>query len=150
MGSRNTIGLFNQVWASSGDRSVITDFEIGFGFEYQVDTAPDRRNMNDVLAKTSAVCVDINRYGILPWSSSLIYEVDAYVVGSDGNQYKCLSQNGNNDPVTEDAYWKLFIGLAETYTITPPSGGDLRTFDPNNFTDNQMAAVVATLIKDLS
>ena len=39
--------------------------------------------------------------------------------------------------------------LGQAYVLTPPSGGDLRTFDPNTTTIGQMARVLATLLKDL-
>lgn len=151
MGTRNTIGIFTEVWASTGDRSVIADFEEGFGFEYQVDTAPDRRNMNDVLAKATAVCVDINKYGgALPWNNTITYEAGAHVTASDNRLYRALLQNLNKDPLTNPAEWENAGGLATVYTLTPPAGGDLRTFDPNTATFGQIADVLATLIKDLT
>ena len=149
MGVRNSIGIFSQIWAESGDRSIIADFSEGFGFEYQVDTAPDRRNMNDVLAKATAVCSDINKFGILPWDSGLVYSVDAFVVGSDGVLYKCLIQNGGQDPTSTVSYWTRFSITDEVYTLTAPSGGDLRTFNPNTATLGEIADVLATLINDL-
>lgn len=151
MGTRNTIGIFAEVWASSGDRSVIGDFEEGFGFVYQVDTAPDRRHMNDVLAKATAVCVDINKYGgSLPWSTSIVYEAGARVVGSDGKLYRATIQNSAKDPVSNPTEWGAGGGVVTTYTLTPPSGGDLRTFNPNTATFGELADVLATLIKDLT
>lgn len=36
------------------------------------------------------------------------------------------------------------------YNITAPTSGDLRTFNPNDYSSNELARVVATLISDLS
>ncbi len=151
MATRNTIGIFSEVWAGTGDRTEIPDFEEGFGIEYQVDEAPDRRNMNDVLAKATAVCVDVNVNGCyLPWNTGITYVVNARVLGSDSKKYKCIAQNIGNDPISSPTKWSVDIPLEEIYTLTPPVGGDLRTFDPNTANFGEIADVLATLIKDLT
>jgi hypothetical protein len=42
------------------------------------------------------------------------------------------------------------LAIFDTYTLTPPTGGDLRTFNPNTATFAHLADVLATLIKDLT
>ena len=41
------------------------------------------------------------------------------------------------------------IKTTEEYTITPPSGGDVRTFNPNTATINELMDFVATLAGDV-
>lgn len=103
---RNDIGLFNEVWAQNGDTAPIADFEEGFGPEYQSTETPDRRNMNDVLAKTTAVCVDVNQYGgALPWNSTITYQPGAHIVGSNNILYQANTANLNKDPLSNPTEW---------------------------------------------
>lgn len=110
---RNTLGVaLDKIWAElAGDNSEIpTGIENGFTSDYSVNQAPDRRNMNDILAKTSAVCFDVNKYGAsLPWSSDITYGLYATVFGTDGTLYVCQLEHDDKDPTVignRPTYWK--------------------------------------------
>jgi hypothetical protein len=107
---RNAIGIFNEVWAGAGDRSELPDFTAGYDAAYAVDQAPDRRNMNDVLAKATALGVDVNKGGCgLPWSASIAFDNKALVLGSNNVYYVASQSNVNKDPVTPanvPTYWR--------------------------------------------
>lgn len=52
----------------------------------------------------------VNDVGVLGWDNSTIYDVNSYVVGSDGNLYKSLtSVNQNNDPIGDIINWAEVI-----------------------------------------
>lgn len=118
--SRNAIGVFNKVFAESGDRVELPDFETGYGYEYQVDALPDRRHLNDVLAKLTALGVEINQNGTLEWNSEITYNKIALVKGSDEILYiSTTSNNFNQDPSnleTRTGYWislSEFLGVVD-------------------------------------
>ncbi len=85
-----------------------------------------------------------------PWEEALVNDILGFLqaILLEGG----VTPSGNPDTALASDYLDGLknISAIPTYTITPPSGGDLRTFDPNNFTNNQMAQVLATLIQDLS
>jgi hypothetical protein len=167
--NRNILGIFSKVFASSADSSQrrefgsnpdgdpADDFEQGFQEDYSTPESglyPRRKEFNDILAKLTAIAVDLNKYGILPWDTNLTYEEGAHVLGSDFVLYKALEQNSAINPTTvpTPAEWEKFTGgLKQTYVVSePPDIGDLRLFDPNNASIEEICAVIATLIKDLS
>lgn len=126
--SRNALGIFQKTFAAAGDRSEITTFETdGYGSEYAIDQAPDRRGMNDVLAKVTAVCSDVNTYGAaLPWDAGLTFALHATSLGSDGVLY--VSQqagNLNHDPAVagnRPTYWKSLQEILSPQATTSAKG----------------------------
>jgi hypothetical protein len=44
---------------------------------------------------------------------------------------------------------RLLASPKQTYTITDPAGGDVRTFNPNTASVNELMDFVATLAKDI-
>jgi len=103
---RNVIGLFEEVFAENGDRAPIpTGFDLGFGPEYALTESPDRRNMNDILAKVCAVATDVNKWGGgLPWSDQLHYKAGASVL-HNGIFWIALLDNDGITPVDGSGYW---------------------------------------------
>jgi hypothetical protein len=51
----------------------------------------------------------IEQNGILKWVSDVSYSEDAYIVGSDGGQYRALIGNIGNDPVSSPTQWKKLL-----------------------------------------
>lgn len=109
MATRNSIGIFDGVWAQSGERTEFGAFGTGWDVDYSNKASgkkPERRVFNDNFAKTTAVCVDVNLNGAtLPWDAAITYNDDARVTGSDGNLYKALSPQAGNDPVSSPTFW---------------------------------------------
>lgn len=128
---RNAIGIFDLVWAGDGDRVQLPTFETGYDYTYAVDRAPDRRHMNDVLAKVTALCVDVNKFGAaMPWNSGQVFEQYAVVTGSDGVVYVAAQQNQNKDPSVagnQPVYWKAFLTPLQDFV----DGSTTKSVTPN-------------------
>ena len=110
MNTREPKGLVQEVWAKNAlDNAELPAFEDGFDSDYSTSKAPDRRNVNDVLAKATGVAADVNKFGAaLPWDEALTYAKDAYVTGQNtGKVYRSLQAgNTDNDPETPSVWWK--------------------------------------------
>ena len=92
----------------------------------------------------------IESNGILPWDATVTFVKYALTVGSDGKLYQATAANLNKDPMSATGDWAEVVGGVSGYTITQAPLGVLRTFDADNYTNNEMARVLATLIDDLS
>jgi len=99
---RNVIGIFEEVWAESGDRTEFADFIVGWDFDYSNPGSgkkPERIVFNDLFAKLTAIGVDINTYGAtLPWHVLITYNQHARTTGSDGVVYRAASETLGDDP----------------------------------------------------
>ena len=62
---------------------------------------------------------------------------------------KALGYNDNGDIIAASVN-AFSIDIANTYDVTEPDGGYLRTFNPNTATFGQLADVLAALINDLT
>ena len=105
--ARNTDGIFDEVWADSGDTAEPSfDRDEGWPLEYSQagGSAPARTTFNLLFKELYALGVDVNKYGgALPWAATVSYDIDAIVVGSDNNIYRGVtSSNLNNDPTSDD------------------------------------------------
>ena len=120
--ARNILGIFQKIWAQTGDRDLMPDFENGYGAEYESSELPQRTHLNDVLAKTTAVAYDINKYGAgLPWDTGLLYAVGAIVMGTDGVYYIAQQENQGQDPTAAGnvpSVWRVYSVLSKFVPIT--------------------------------
>ena len=112
--SRNVLGIFSKVFASNNpaDREELTAFEDGWDSDYSSPVSgkkPERKAFNDLFAKLTAVCVDVNvNGGCLPWDPNITYGVNAVVtpVGSTGMYQSTSASNTGNDPVSSPSEWE--------------------------------------------
>lgn len=105
--SRNTDGIFDEVWADSGDTAEPPfDRDEGWPIEYSQagGSAPARTTFNLLFKELYALGVDVNKFGCsMPWNALVSYDDDAIVMGSDGDLYRSVTaSNLNNDPTTDD------------------------------------------------
>lgn len=112
---RNQIGVvLNAVFASLGDRVTFPAFTDGWDVDYSTPSSgkfPERTAMNDLFAKVTACCVDLNRYGsAMPWDTNITYEQFAIVTSLvDGKLYVASSQNTGLEPSANPGEWSLLI-----------------------------------------
>jgi len=114
MGTRNGIGIFDEVWAAIGDRTEFVAFTTGWDSDYSNPSSgkyPERIAFNDLFGKLTAMGVDLNKYGILPWDSSIEYQIGAYVV-EGSTLYRALTITQGHTPSVTPAVWELVDAVA--------------------------------------
>jgi len=132
--SRNSIGIKTDVFAADGQREILPTFATqGYGSEYTSGVFPDRRHMNDVLARVTATCADVNKFGAaLPWDSGITYSVGAIVtVGL--LQFVCIQEALNKSPETETLYWTPVVSqVVNTRQDQVPSSNAVKNYVASN------------------
>lgn len=170
--SRHAIGMeVTEVFAENGARDEIDGvFTDGFDANYATPGSakkPQREYFNDLFAKTTAVALDVNRYGgALPWDAGLaaVYKKNAIVTSLvDNGLYKALQDAPGDEPSVSEDWGKVGVTLAEMdlalankpdkseaqYNATADT--ETRTLDmtSEDTTIQNIGDVLATLIADL-
>lgn len=85
-----------------------------------------------------------------PWEQALVNDILGFLQALllEGG----ITPSGSPDTAQASDYLNGLKELIKpgAYSLTPPSGGDLRTFNPNTASLGEIADVLATLIKDLT
>ena len=90
----------NSLWAASGDKTTVPPAKVSAGW---VAEKPSFQYFNQILYNLGLYDAYNNERGIPEWDNATEYQTTkSYVVGSDGNVYKCLITNDNIDPTTDD------------------------------------------------
>lgn len=160
--ARDTLGLdildTTDIWGYSGDKTELPSIHLGYDSTYETTKYPNRKHLNDFLAKLGSCALDYNRFGSLaPWDTTLIYQQYAWVTGSDGKIYR--SKAGGNlahNPVTTGGvYWDELeaniLGIpdieADVAAISEMIYSGTQVFtgeSPIVFTDLSLAGVVGS------
>lgn len=101
--------ILNKIWASSGVISVPDDSKIATGW---VVEAPPHQTENYLNNKHDTVIAHANQHGGFVWDNQTEYIAGkSWTQGSNGNVYKCLVTNINQNPVTDvaEAYWRPIL-----------------------------------------
>jgi hypothetical protein len=90
----------NSLWAASGDKTPVPPAKVSAGW---VAEKPSFQYFNQILYNLGSYDAYSNERGIPEWDSVTEYQANkSYVVGSDGNVYKCLVTDDNVDPTIDD------------------------------------------------
>lgn len=93
-----------RVWASGAPGTNIEDPDVTslgkFAAGWQAEV-PTFQNFNFLQKYMTQGLVHINEQGIPVWDSITVYPVSALAKGSDGNIYKALVEQANNNPTTD-------------------------------------------------
>lgn len=117
----------NKIWSASGDILAPSDTKISQGWAVEI---PPRQYFNYIDNKQDRGIAHINQHGIAVWDNVTEYQAGkSYTQGSDGNIYKALQTNTNQNPISTLGYWSKYVtsgSLIGVTTITSSS-----TFTPN-------------------
>lgn len=107
--ARDANGIIQEsdIWARTGD--VTTPGSVSLtpaeGWPIQYSQAggpkPQRGIFHYLYRQIMTNLADLNKMGILDWDTSITYEENAVVKGSDGKIYQAVQQNSGNDPTTD-------------------------------------------------
>lgn len=109
--SRNSLGVaLDEVFAEVGDRVEFPAFTTGWDSDYSTPSSgkfPERTAFNDLFAKLTACCDDLNKYGgALPWDTNIVYEQYALVTSAvDGGIYIATVSNTGKEPSANPTEW---------------------------------------------
>lgn len=115
----------NSLWAASGDKITVPSAKVSAGW---VAEKPSYQYFNQILYNLGLYDAYANERGIVEWDSGTEYQADkSYIVGSDGNLYKCLVTDSGIDPTLDDGTnWQLILrsdGMTEwSALVSYPEG----------------------------
>lgn len=90
----------NSLWAASGDKTSVPPAKVSAGW---VAEKPSFQYFNQILYNLGLYDAYSNERGIPEWDDETEYQNGkSFVVGSDGNLYKCLITGDNVDPIGDD------------------------------------------------
>ena len=141
MAEINKPSNINKIWAETGVSVKPADSKISQGW---IPEIPPYEWMNWELNRQSAFASHINQHGLPMWDNETPYLINkSYVIGSDGNVYKSLSNNTNKDPISNPSDWvKAFDSAGDSYTKAESDGKYL--VKANNLSDIPNAVTART------
>ncbi len=92
-------------WANSGDKITPTDAELNVGWPL-TSTPPARQRFNWFFNLAHNGLNYFLQRGIPEWDSEQTYPIGAKVIASNGLTYSSLTENTNQDPVTNADDWE--------------------------------------------
>lgn len=69
-------------------------------------TIQNSAEFNEVMRRVTAVLMQAEAWGIIPWCATIAYAASARVMGSNGKIYKARTATTNNDPVVSPTQWE--------------------------------------------
>lgn len=123
----------NSLWAVSGDKTPVPPAKVSAGW---VAEKPSFQYFNQILYNLGLYDAYNNERGIPEWDDETEYQATkSYVVGSDGNVYKCIITNDDVDPTIDDgtnwlqvwnnqgvAKWNLSTAYTESAIVRHTDG----------------------------
>ena len=121
-------------WAKTGDKENPT-FPIATGYDasYNLDKYPTREVYNQVRNKITSALIDLDRYGIYPYSDRIKYKENAVVLNlQDGELYSSNANDNLGNDLTNTTYWETYIDKITPIAITNGGTGGVTATEARN------------------